>query len=532
VKIADSARHLLNLIDDILDFAKIEARQFSIETAPLRIAALVDHVYSMTAERAQAKGLQFECTVDRDLRDLVLLGDFVRMGQVLLNFVGNAIKFTAQGRIGLSARRVREERGGVVVRFEVADTGIGIDAEALPRIFEPFEQVEASTTRKFGGAGLGLPISRQLALLMGGEVGVESRAGAGSTFWFELALAPGSALAPGASRTPIPALHTEARVLLVEDNEVNRELAEQLLHRAGLAVDVAHDGEEAESMVAAGDYDLVLMDLQMPRLGGVEASRRIRAQPRPRHLAIVALTANAGPEDRLACADAGVDDFIAKPVDPATLYAVLARWIPARPVGAPAADGAVLDVDSGLRHVGGKPALYRRLLERFAEIHLDDASRLRLALSKGDIDGARLIVHALKAAAATIGAEPVHATAALVERTLAVEGLATDDGVRELSARLAVLGGVIATVARPEETVSSDGPGQAASTQLPESLRLLMSLLADDDFRACEVWRSVAGPLRGVLAPAVADELDLLFERFDFPAALARLRTLPALADV
>jgi PAS domain S-box-containing protein len=336
-KIDQASQHLLATINDILDISKIEAGKFVIEEAPIAVAGLLETVRSIIGERVQAKGLQFHVEVDR--LPAGLLGDPTRLQQALLNYVTNAIKFTERGSITLRALRLAEDESSVAVRFEVADTGIGIARDIVPRLFSAFEQADNSTTRKYGGTGLGLAITRRLAELMGGEVGVDSTPGAGSTFWFTVRLKKGgeSRLAPAAvsdtathAEDVIRRRHGGTRVLVVDDEPVNLIVSQYLLEDGGLAVDTAQNGVEAISKVRTQRYAAILMDMQMPELNGLDATRRIREIDGYRDVPILAMTANAFAEDRARCLDAGMNDFIVKPVDPDQVFATLLRWLEQR----------------------------------------------------------------------------------------------------------------------------------------------------------------------------------------------------------
>jgi len=333
-KIDLAGQHLLNIINAILDLSKIEAGKFELDENELQPGIILANVSSMMLDKAMEKGLHLE--IVNDVPGLVLRGDAGRLQQALLNFAANAIKFTDQGNVTLKVSREQEDEHGVLLRFEVRDTGIGIDPAAQARLFSAFEQADNTITRRFGGTGLGLVVTRKLAQAMGGDTGLSSEPGHGSTFWFTARLKHGLAIPAAASRPAIEGDSAETRLardyahcrlLLAEDEPINREVALSLFSDVNLSVDVAEDGQQALDMASSGNYDLILMDMQMPRLDGLEATRRIRALPARQHVPILAMTANAFAEDRQRCLDAGMDDFIAKPVDPKILFGTVLKWL-------------------------------------------------------------------------------------------------------------------------------------------------------------------------------------------------------------
>ena len=331
-KVESAGKHLLSLINNVLDLSKIDAGQVQLESANFHLSSVLDAVASIIGEAARAKGLVVE--LDADAVPMWLRGDPTRLRQALLNFADNAVKFTSSGAIALRAKLLQDDGDALLVRFSVEDTGIGIAADSLPRLFRAFEQADASITRKFGGTGLGLAIAKRLAELMGGSCGADSRPGVGSTFWFTAWLQRGHGVLPAAvsgnaasAEALLRQRHQGARVLVAEDNVVNQEVLLAMLYGAGLSAVVAPDGQQAVAMARAGDYALALMDMQMPVMGGLEATRAIRALPHWQTTPIVALTANAFDEDRQACKAAGMDDFIVKPVDADLLYATILRWL-------------------------------------------------------------------------------------------------------------------------------------------------------------------------------------------------------------
>jgi len=435
-QVMQSSDALLAIINDILDYSKIEAGGLRLESRPFAPEHLLQSVSSLFAARARSQGLELRFTRDASV-PATLVGDSLRLGQILINLVSNAIKFTAAGHIDvhLSASE-RLADGRVRLVCNVRDTGIGIAPEHQEGLFSPFTQADSSITRRFGGTGLGLAICRQLVELMDGEISLESVPGKGSNFRFSVALAEPVADASQAidrpaevrNDTTLPQWHGE-RVLVVEDIAINRTIAVALLQRVGLSVAVASNGQEALDKLAEEAFALVLMDIQMPVMDGLTATRAIRANPAWRKLPIIAMTAHATSDDQEQTAAAGMDAHLTKPIVPRLLYATLSQWLPPAaetrpPAPAPGAGHHDLpelpgiDRRTGLELHLNRPDFYLKSLHAFRHDFAGTAEQVATLLAAGKRDEARRLAHSLRSVAASLGAQVLADAARELEQAL------------------------------------------------------------------------------------------------------------------
>jgi len=429
-KINSSGEHLLGIIDDILDFSRIDAGKLNIETIDFELDRVTQNLVNLAGWKTSEKGIKLTLDIDPGI-PRILRGDPLRLSQILINFVNNAIKFTGQGEIIIRARKIEESENDSLLHFEVQDTGIGMTQKEMAGLFQMFRQADSSTSRKYGGSGLGLAISKGLAELMGGEVGVESEAGKGSTFWLTLRLGKGSMpewfppendghngqWQAGRLRAMLAAING-AHILLAEDNPFNQQVAVGFLQDAGATVCVARNGKEALDLLSKEHFDCVLMDIQMPEMDGLEATRIIRADPDMAGTPVIAITANATSEDRERCLAAGMDDFIGKPFKPHVFYATLAKWLPVRapqaelPVApaTPAAettlggDPGIIDLAVLAELMGNDRRKIRDFALRFIESAREDIAKIEAALKNKDMAALGALGHYVKSPATMVGA--------------------------------------------------------------------------------------------------------------------------------
>jgi len=465
--IRDSSEILLNIINDILDISKIDAGRLELQEREFSLEKLMQKASNINRVRAQEKGLEFHVSVSRGIPE-ILRGDPLRLRQVLLNLISNAIKFTRQGEVAVEVSPVQDFPDTIVLEFSVQDTGVGIPEERKERVFEPFTQLDSSMTRQYGGTGLGLAISRRLVEMMGGEIGVHSSEGQGSTFWFTVPLKktrlPSTALEESprkdhfTSNIHIPEEMLQCPILVVEDNPVNQEIARIQLEKTGFhKIDLATNGKEAVQACRLKPYSLILMDCQMPVMDGYTASRKIRSLEKERgtYTPIVAMTAHSLEGDREKCLEAGMDDYISKPVKIHVLKQALERWLKAGFSG----DGAgressreedgrhqagsgrvqetaeqVLDFQV-LEGVTGLPReqlyLLKDVFEIFQQKTPERLNELQQFIDRNEAEGVRAAAHALKSSSSGVGAAELSRLCRDMER-LAREGLVNPREAREL----------------------------------------------------------------------------------------------------
>ncbi len=445
-KIHYSGEHLLGIINDILDFSKIEAGKLDMEMVDFELHSLFKNINSLVADKAKSKGLHLVFDMAPEVASC-MRGDPLRVSQILINYVNNAIKFTQRGDIIIRVKNEGESSHASLLRFEVQDTGIGMSQEAIGKLFQPFQQADSSITRRYGGTGLGLAISMRLANMMGGEVGVASQPGLGSTFWFTAHFEPcnapdvcnadaGSAATskdPDNTRSATSAIKG-SRILLADDNLFNQQVACELLEGAGAYVASANNGVEALSLLRKEKFDCVLMDVQMPVMDGLEATRQIRADKTLAGIHVIAMTANARAEDKQQCITAGMDDFLTKPLAPALLYNTLEKWLSrtvrVNSLAAPAAENAVspfapktkadsaatfiesmlsgnpeiIDLSVLAKMLNDNPEKIRKFANKFLETADKGMAEIEDALERADLPALAAQGHRIKSAARTVGA--------------------------------------------------------------------------------------------------------------------------------
>lgn len=452
LKILSSGEHLTSLIDDVLNFSKIEAGMLTLEEIDFDLDVVVSNAADQVIGQIKKKGLEFVVDVEPGVPRW-LRGDALRLSQVLINLLGNAAKFTSKGSVLIRVRVLEETPASALIRFEVKDSGIGISAEEMRHLFQPFHQADTSVTRKYGGTGLGLAISKQLIELMGGEIGVESVLGVGSTFWVnvhavkaaapDLSLSNSNPLHAAGAMNRIP-MFSGVKILLVEDNLFNQQVATELLTDTGARVTIANNGQEALDMLQRESFDCALMDVQMPVMDGLEATRRIRANPAHAGLVVIAMTANVGERDRERCLAVGMDHVITKPVSPARLYGTLTSYLASGTAPGPvntveanpdswAGDPNIIDLAVLAKNFPNNPEKVCKFAFRFLETARQSLDEVNAALAQEDLSLIAVLGHKSKSSARAAGAAALADLWQALEQAKDGEGLARS---REIIGRI------------------------------------------------------------------------------------------------
>ncbi len=537
-KVYRSANSLLGIINDILDFSKIEANKMEVEKIPFHLDTVLHSAADIAGIRAAEKGLALHFDTEPGIPQ-ALVGDPLRLGQVLNNLIGNAIKFTEAGEVAIRVGVESQDAGHFVLGFAVRDTGIGLTTEQIGKLFQSFSQADTSTTRKYGGTGLGLAISRRFVELMGGAMWVESVPGKGSTFAFNLPFAiQHEKLAVNAGEPSMPSLASLSglHILLVEDNELNRQLATRLLMRAGIEVSTANDGAEAVEAVQQRKFDAVLMDVQMPNMDGIEATRFIRKNPALAGLPIIAMTANVMTGDRERCIKAGMNDYLSKPIQHNVLYAVLAHWTnraapSAEPSGGRRVSGVFTGLDPDRAIAGiGREDTYVTVLEKFIPNQRQAVQSIRDALDAGDHEAAERFAHTLKGVGATVGATALAELARQMEDVIRKKEAGKYPQLIEAAAmELAQV--IVSAEAYLQAWAAEAGAadrGAADAVQIGALLEQLVAQLKAFDSEAVDTLRRIDRQVKGTEAAAQFARLDRHVNDYDYENALVEAQRLIA----
>ena len=558
-KIHYSANSLLDIINNILDISKIEAKKLTLSTRVFSLSGLLENMSNFFSAGAEEKGIRLLFQIDEDVPSL-FIGDDMRIRQIIINLVSNALKFTDHGEIHLTVSAAVQENEQVRLHFAVKDTGIGIKKEILHHLFKDFTQADITTTRKYGGTGLGLAISKQLILMMNGKIEVESEPGCGSTFSFIIDL---EQVDEGeeevdrpdrlqATRSPAETLTllTGARILLVEDNIINQQVAQEILSGANIKVETAIHGLDALEKLADSSFDAILMDIQMPEMDGLEATKRIRLLPEAVNtIPIIAMTAQAMEGDREECLAKGMNDYITKPINRDHLFSTLAKWLPAQKCGCPADTGQKeapletednlkvestaqklpaklpgLDVEAGIRRLEGNERLYIKLLELFFQDNADLIQEIEKSLAENDHKTAQRMAHTIKGVAGNLGANNLHLAATDLYSAIGRGNWQQSLQVFDTTLQLVLKS--MAVILHGDDKEKDGEPQEERELDiaaLAPMLEELNSLLEKNDFTAVHFLDSLQKEIAGTRMAKEFALLEKHISHFDFKNAAAEL---------
>jgi PAS domain S-box-containing protein len=556
-KTHSSATSLLGLINDILDFSKIEAGKMDMESVDFHLDDVLDNVSTLISIKAQEQGLELifrtPSTIPR-----FLIGDSLRLGQVLINLSNNAVKFTENGSVTIETELIDENPERVTLQFAVRDTGIGLTQEQIGKLFQSFSQADSSTTRKFGGTGLGLTISKRLAEMMDGKIWVESEPGKGSSFIFTAVFGRGQEI-DEATRVSMQKGFDEksmravqgAHILLVEDNEINQQVAQELLENSGFIVHIAEDGQKAVEAVEKESYDLVLMDIQMPVMDGYESTKEIRSRPQFKDLPILAMSASAMTQDQEKAIAAGMNDHVAKPIEPRHLFSALLKWIEPGEREVPESflkesvsaeqeniDLPVLpgiDTEVGISRVGGSVKSYKKLLGKFIQNQSNAVVKITESLNENDVELATRLAHTLKGVSGNIGAMVLYEAAKDLESTLKQDVETVSDYL--IDKTQSVLEEVISSIslldARVDDQANKSLPVSDTDTDtITQLLKELLQLLQDDDTESVDVIEKLKPCFTDSSIMQQLAKLEDQIGDYDFDQAIAQLQQILAELDI
>lgn len=536
-KINHSAHALLRIINDILDFSKIEAGKMEIETIELDIYNLLSDIFEQANIKANRKGIGLLLRVDDDM-PAKIFGDPLRITQVLTNLVDNAIKFTESGEVEIRAGRLKNDCGEYL-EFSVRDTGVGIADEQLKKLFNPFAQVDKSIARNYGGTGLGLAICKQLIELMGGEIRVDSEPEKGSVFTVAIpyieSLQSDEQIKPGFDICAEDGVHINARlkglkVLLAEDNAINQEVAAEILKRAGMAVDIAQNGKEAVDAARSNEYDIILMDIQMPIMNGYEATAEIRKDKEYGSTPIIAMTAETMPGDIEECMKSGMDAHVSKPIDVTRLLGIIVVCVNK-------SEGFMtyeevdskqnnmkphqsLNVEEALSRLGGNQKLYRKLSRRFHDSSENVIEEIQKMILSGNVEAVEAVVHTLKGTAGNIGVQNVYEAAANFESEIRANGLGCAKELMEpLNAALKEARRSIAAFIKNDCCIEIQTCSLSPEMLKPK-LAELEYLIKSSDISAVELSDEIACFKGNALLEDRLGEMKVLIDEFDYDKAL------------